>query len=296
MELHQLRYVLAVVDEGTFTSAAQAVRISQSGVSTQIRKLEHELGVHLLDRSARRVALTPEGARLLPFIRAAVAAIDDVTGAADNLRGLVTGSLRVAAVAGLVWPPLVDALAGVRAAHRGIDIQLREGASADLIAQVRDGRCDVAIAAWPAGRRPEGVQTAVVFDDQLVAVVDPAHPWSARAAIEPAELSAEDLVSLPPGTGSRDALDALLLRAGRPTQPRWEVATPAQIESLTARGLGVGVVSETTARDWSGVVALRIDDLEVRSLLGVVWRIRPSHAASALLARLPIPPGVVEPS
>jgi len=146
MELHQLRYFLAVVDEGTFTAAAEAVSISQSGISSQIQKLERELGLALLDRSARRVALTPAGMRLIPYARAAIAAVDDVTGAANDIRGLVTGSLRVATVTGMAWQPLFDALADIHAEHPAIDIRLYDGNSDGLIAQVRNGNADVAIA------------------------------------------------------------------------------------------------------------------------------------------------------
>ncbi len=109
MELHQLRYVTAVVDAGTFTAGAQTVRVSQSGVSTQIAKLERELGVTLFDRTSRRVSLTAEGRTLLPVIRQALTGIDAVTDTANAIRGVMTGSLRVGAVTGLTWDPLVDA-------------------------------------------------------------------------------------------------------------------------------------------------------------------------------------------
>ncbi len=288
MELHQLRYFLAVVDEGTFTAAAEAVRISQSGVSTQLQKLERELGLGLIDRSARRVALTPAGERLVPYARAAVAAVEDVAGAANGIRGLVTGVLRVTTVTGMVWQPLFDALATIHTRHPGIDLRLREGPSGDLITQVRDGTADVAIAAW-AGDPPEGVRTSVVFDDPLVAVVSAGHPWAARDRVHPAELVRAELISLGPGTGARAALDALLRRGGTSAEPRWEVSSPTYVQMLTSRGLGVGIVSTTTAQDWEDVVTLRIADDLARSQLGIVWRSRPSHAARALLHLLQQP-------
>lgn len=286
MELHQLRYFLAVVDEGTFTAAAEAVRISQSGVSTQVQKLERELGVGLIDRSARRVALTPAGERLLPYARAAIAAVEDVTGAANDIRGLVTGSLRVATVTGLTWPPLFDALGAIYSQHPGIDLRLHEGNSDQLIAEVRDGAADVAVAAW-SGPAPEGVQTALVVDDPLVAIVSQGHPWRSRASIGPAELARADLISLPPGTGARAALDHVFARAGEPRfEPRWEVSSPTYVQMLASRGIGVGVVSDTTAQGWDDVTAVPIDDDRARSRLGLVWQQRPSHAARAVLEHL----------
>ena len=285
MELHQLRYFLAVVDEGSFTAAAEAVRISQSGVSTQIQKLERELGVALIDRSARRVALTTAGSSLVPYARNAVAAVDDVTGAARAIRGLVVGTLRVATVTGLVWPRLFDALAAVHAEHPGIDLRLQEGVSDDHVAAVRDGTVDVAVAAW-SEQEPHGLEVSVVVDDPLVTVVAREHPWAARVRLSPAELTRDDLVTLPRGTGSRAALDVLLRRTGRVVEPRWEVATPAYVQMLASRGIGVGVVSATTAADWDDIAVLPIDDPGARSRLGVVWRSSPSHAARALLGHL----------
>lgn len=285
MELHQLRYFLAVVDEGTFTSAARVVRISQSGVSTQIRKLERELGVALIDRLSRRVALTTAGERLLPTVRTAVAAIDEVTGVANEIRGLMVGSLRVGTVTGLVWPELFDALANMHAEHPGIDIRLDEGNSADLLARVGDGDLDVAVAAW-ADQPPTDLRSRLVVDDPLVAVVARGHRWAHRATISATELAEADLITLNPGTGARAALDALLTRVGAHREPRWQVATPAFVQMLTTRGLGIGIVSSTTAHGWSDVVPLAIDDDRARSRLGVVWRDEPVHTARALLARL----------
>lgn len=285
MELHQLRYFLAVVDAGSFTAAAEAVRISQSGISTQIQKLEHELGLALLDRSSRRVMLTPAGSRLAPYARTALAAVDHVTGAANDIRGLVAGSLRVATVTGLVWQPLFDALAAIHNQHPGIDIRLHEGNSDDLIAQVLDGTADVAIASW-SGNDPEGVQVSVVFDDPLVAAVAHNHPWATREHLRVAELARADVIVLPRGTGARTAFDDLMARAGTSITPRWEVTTPAFIDMLATRGLGVGIVSATTAQHWQQVVQLRIDDATARSRLGVIWGDRPSHAAQTLLTHL----------
>lgn len=285
MEIHQLRYFLAVVDEGSFTAAARVARIAQSGISTQIQKLERELGLALIDRTGRRIALTDAGSRLTAYARTAVAAIDAVTAAANDIRGLVTGSLRIATVGGLAWPPLFDALAAIHAEHPGIDIRLHEGDSDELIARIRDGSADVAIAGW-TGSAPDGLQVSVIFDDPLTAAVAHDHPWANRHRLRVAELARADLITLPRGTGARAALDELMARAGTQVTPRWEVTTPAFIEMLTARGLGVGIASATTMQRWAHAVQIPIDDPAARSRLGIIWGHRPSHAAQALLTRL----------
>jgi len=285
MELHQLRYLLAVVDEGSFSAAARAVRISQSGVSTQIQKLERELGLRLIDRSPRQVTLTAAGATLLPAIRSVLAAVAQVSVTAHDLRGLVVGSLRIGTVTGPAWPSLVDALAAVHDRHPGVDLRLHEGNSDDLIAGVRDGRLDVAVASW-AGEPPAGLACRVVVDDALVVIVAPGHPWAARAAVDPGALAAVDLMTLPAGTGARTALDAVLTRVGASADPRWEVSAPATVRMLAARNLGVGVLSATTCEGWDDVVAVPIDDPQARSRFGPVWSTRPSRAARALLQEM----------
>lgn len=285
MEVHQLRYVLAVADEGSFTAAATHLRVSQSGISTQVRKLEHELGISFFDRTSRRIALTAEGERMLPSLRAAVAAVERIREGASDLRGLVVGSLRIGTVAGLIWPRLFDAVIAIHHAYPGVDLRLTESTSVDLIAQVRAGGLDVAVAAWsPAA--PEGLESATVFDDALVAVVAERHPWAARRVIRPAELARSDLIALPRGTGARVAMDAMFARAGVDVQPRWEVATPAYMTVLAARACGVAIASETTLADATGLVVLRIDDARARSQLGVTWKREPGPATQVLLANL----------
>ncbi|RPA65262.1 LysR family transcriptional regulator [Gordonia oryzae] len=285
MELHQLRYVIAVVDAGTFTAGAQTVRVSQSGVSTQIAKLERELGVTLFDRTSRRVSLTEEGRSLLPAIRQALSGLDAVTDTANAIRGVMTGSLRVGAVTGLTWDPLVDALAVMHDSHPGIDVRLIEGLSDDLIRAVRDGGLDVAVAGW-AGAAPADLLTRVIVEDALCAVLAPDHPWASSTTLDTARLLTADLISLPVGTGARGALDAAAARIGMTATPRWEVTTPAQVSLLARRGIGVGALSENTAAGFDGVVAVPLADTAARSSLGVVSRREPSAAAQAFRSLL----------
>ncbi len=284
MELHQLRYALAVADEGSFTQAAASLRINQSGVSTQVRKLERELGVTLFDRTSKHISLTQHGERMLPTLRAAVAAVEDVRGQASDLRGLIVGSLRVGTVAGLAWPELFDAVGAMHAAHPGIDLRLEESTSADLLARVRTGQIDVAVAAW-SSVAPEGLESTVILDDPLLAAVGAGHPWAARKRLRVAEIARADLIAFPPGTGARIALDAMLSRIGTVAAPRWEVGSPAFVHALASRGLGVAIASETTLARFPGLTAIQIDDPDARSSLGLAWRTgpnpQPSHCSAA---------------
>ena len=285
MELHQIVYALTVADTASFTAAAAQLHVSQSGVSTQVRKLERELGVSLFDRTSRRVTLTAEGARMLPALRTAAAAVDGVRAQASDLRGLVVGSLRIGTVTGLGWSAFFDAVAAIHGAYPGVDLRLMESASSDLIERVKAGDVDVVVAAWSPDA-PEGLMSETVFDDALVAVVAQSHPWAARKVIRPSELARTDLIALPRGTGARDAMDLMFARAGTAAVPRWEAASPISLTALASRAVGVAVASETTVGDSRGLVVLRIADPDARSRLGVAWRDRPTPAAQAFLNEL----------
>src|SRR5437764_8385193 len=110
MEIHQLRYFVAVDDEGSFSRAAAKVRVAQPSLSQQIRKLETEVGQRLFDRLPRAVVLTEAGRCLLEYARQVLLSIGDARRCVDDLKDKVSGRLAVGAIptiAPYVLPNLV---------------------------------------------------------------------------------------------------------------------------------------------------------------------------------------------
>src|SRR5665811_1133255 len=105
MELRQLEYFIAVTEEANFTRAAERVHISQSGVSAQIRQLEHDLGATLIDRSGRTATVTTAGAAALVHARAVLASVNTLRQAVDDVTGLVRGRLVVGMVTACTVTP-----------------------------------------------------------------------------------------------------------------------------------------------------------------------------------------------
>src|SRR5690242_14356060 len=95
MELRHLQYLVAVVEEGTVTAAAARLHVAQPGVSAQLKQLERELGEPLLTRTSRGVTPTVAGEAVLPYARAALAAVEGAHLAVDELKGLVSGRVAV---------------------------------------------------------------------------------------------------------------------------------------------------------------------------------------------------------
>lgn len=283
MELRQLEYFVAVAEEANFTRAAQRVHVSQSGVSAQIRQLERELGAALFDRSARSATLTAAGEAALDHARAALAAAGAVSGAVGATSQLLRSRVSLGMVVGCTISPLFEALAAFHTAHPGVEVTVREGDSAHMADDVRRGSLDLALVGC-AGRPPEALESLTIVSEGLVALVACDHPLAACREATLAEVTAHRLVCMPPGTGLRAVLDqACAAQNLRPTVAVQASAADAIVD-LAARGLAVGILSESMAQRYRPrVQVLPIRDIAVPALLALVWRQAANPAALGLV-------------
>jgi DNA-binding transcriptional LysR family regulator len=271
MELRQLEYFVAVAEEANFTRAAERVHISQSGVSAQIRQLEHELGAALIDRSGRGATLTEAGAAALGHARAALAAADALRQSVDEVNGLLRGTLVVGMVTACTVTGLFEALDSFHRAHPGIEITLTEDNSDRLVEGVRSGRLDLAFVGTTQVR-PQGLDSLVIVSDRLIAAVPYDHPLAQRNAIETRDLAAYPVVCMPDGTGLRAAFDRACAGNGVRPYIAMQATAPGTIADLAARGLGVAILSLSMAEVFADrLKALVIEDAEVPALLALVW-------------------------
>jgi DNA-binding transcriptional LysR family regulator len=285
MEIRQLRYLVTIVETGGFTRAAERVHVAQPGVSAQIRQLERELGQELLDRSGRAVRLTDAGAAVLPYARAALRAIDDLRDVADEMAGLVRGHVRLGMVTSCGVPDMPVLLERFHRDYPGIDITLTEDNSYALVDQLRDGALDVALIALTR-KDPEGLELAVIADEEIVAVVAYGEPLSDRETVGIGALEEHTLISMPVGSGVRSVLDETCTAAGVRPRIGLEATNPQMLVQLAARGLGVAIVPESTAVDNAEVVHMvRIVPSMMRGRLAMAWRAdgQRSTAARALI-------------
>lgn len=268
MEIHQLQYFVAVAEEASFTRAAARVHVAQPGISAQIRRLEAELGQPLLDRSGRPARLTEAGAAVLPFARAALRAVADARLAVDELAGLVRGQVKVGMVSGCSLPVLTDVLAAFHDKHPGISITLSEDTSSQLITDLREGRCDLALIGTGGDPVP-GLETTTITDEPLVAAVSPEHPLATSAILPLRALDGQPLICLPPGTGVRAALDAGCAAVGFTPTIAFEASALPMVARLAERGLGIAIIPASTAGP--ALRSLSITDPQLSSRLEFAW-------------------------
>ncbi|MEV5981328.1 LysR substrate-binding domain-containing protein [Streptomyces sp. NPDC052114] len=295
MELRQLRYFVAVVEEANFTRAAARLHLAQPGVSAQIRQLERELGHRLLDRSGRRVTLTEVGREVLPYARAALAAAEGVWRTADEFTGLLRGQVALGLVSGAAVHEfdVVSVVADFHDAHPQVEISLTEDSSDRMLAALRRGELDMALLGITAQEPPSDVCVHVVIDEPLVAAVTPDDPLltpKERTSVPLAALAGRPLICLPRGTGVRGVLDRACAQAGFRPRIAFEAAAPEVLVRLAVRGLGVAVLPGLTdARaDALGLRALEITDPRSRGRIALAWRTDgpAGPAARALLGSL----------
>jgi DNA-binding transcriptional LysR family regulator len=280
-----LEYFVAVAEEANFTRAAERVRISQSGVSAQIRHLERELGVVLFDRSTRAVRLTAAGSAVLQHARAALGSVAAAQVAAGELAGIIRGRLTLGMVVGCTVSPLFEAIAAFHAAHPGVEVSLVEGSSDRLIGQLRDASLDAALVGI-AGAPPPDLGSLVIVREGLSAIVAPGHPFAGRQQVSLRELVDEQLVCMPTGTGLRTVLDRACAAAGLRPAIALAASAAGAIAELAGRGVGVGVLSTSMARSYQRqerTHVVEIDGIEVPAVLALLWPATHSHAVTAFV-------------
>jgi DNA-binding transcriptional LysR family regulator len=283
MELRQLEYFIAVAEEANFTRAAERVHISQSGVSAQIRQLERDLGATLIDRSGRAATVTTAGAAALEHARAALACVDAVRKAVDEVTGLIRGRLTVGMINGCTITPLFEALAAFHRIHPGIEINLYEDNSDRLIEGVRTGATDLALIG-ASGAPPTGLEALPIIRERLVAAVPPEHPLARRRRVTLADISAFPIVCLPQGTGIRAVFDQACEIAGQQPDIALRASAPAAVADLAIRGLGIAILTESMAANHEGrLTALDIDDVETPAVLALIWARTPNPALRELV-------------
>jgi DNA-binding transcriptional LysR family regulator len=284
MELRQLQYLVAVADEASFTKAAAQAHVAQPGVSAQIRRLERELGQALLDRSGGTVRVTEAGAAVLPYARAALAAVAAVRDTADALAGLTRGRVTMGIVGSISSPSLdlPSLLAGFHHDHPGIEITLTEAGTDALVGALRAGRLDVAlIAAGPV--LPADLAAEIIVDEPLVIAVSHGDALARRKTISLDAIRDRALISLPRGTGLRTFLDDACQSIGFQPRIAFEVGDPRIIAQLAGLGLGVALLPESVTRAHAAQLrAIPLARPRLRGRIALAWR---AHQPASPAAR-----------
>jgi LysR family carnitine catabolism transcriptional activator len=286
MEIRQLEYLVAVVESGSFTAAADALGVSQPSVSQGVRALENEMGTTLLERLPRGTEPTAAGAALLPAARAALHDLKAGRGAVEAVRGLEAGTLDLVCLPTLAAEPTARLVGALRRRHPGLRVRIAQPESVDdLLDRVRHGRADLAVTEV-RGELP-GLVTHALEDQDFVALVPDRRP--------PRILTAEDLaeapiITAPPGTSTRRQLEEVFASLGRTPDVVVESEHREAMAALVAAGAGIALVARpaTPLPTGAGVAVVELAT-PLRRRIGLVHRPGPLAPAAQALLSLAIP-------
>jgi len=268
LDARRLTVFKAVAERLSFTEAALSLHLSQSAVSQQIASLERELGGRLLERSHRKVTLTPEGAALYERIDAILASMASASRAVAAARGSVEGELSIAAsltVGSYLIPAPLSTL-GRR--HPELRMRLAVENTEQVVQALLDRRADIGYVEGDVSS--PGVEVRPLLEDELVVIAPASHRFARLAEIELDDLAVEPFVIREPGSGTRQVAEDLLRAAG--LEPG-ELRVAAELTGIEAikiaveSGLGVAIISRATISK-----ELALGSLLARPVSGVPMR------------------------
>ncbi|TFY90296.1 LysR family transcriptional regulator [Pseudomonas kairouanensis] len=285
MNLFQLRAFDAVAREGSFTRAAARLFISQPAVTGHIKALEEYYQIPLLRRTARRVEVTEEGARLAAITRAIFGLVDEAQALLEANRQLLTGRLEVAADGPHLVMPMI---ASLRARYPGITVNLRLGNAQDTLAALLSEHADVAVLTEVEPRN--GLYLKALSQSRICALVPAGHAFATQPdGIHLAQLHEQIMVLREPGSITRRTFDQACEAAGVQPKVLLELDSREAVTEAVAAELGVGVVSsiEVSPDPRVQAIALQGDGLVNRHMLGCLERRRSLRLIQAFFELAP---------
>jgi DNA-binding transcriptional LysR family regulator len=280
LSLDQLHALVAVVETGSFSRAAERLHLSQSAVSLQIRELETRLGVRLVDRLGKRAHASAAGRDVIARARALLDGERQVRETARRHRDGGLGRVRIGTGVAVLTYLLPPVLARLSRAHRGLEIVLSVGTAAEMRRRLIDAEVDLALLSGPAPERE--LHTVALRRDPLLAVLPP-DATDAPRALTPAQLALRPLIA-EGGTRMDEQVTRWLRDGGVEPSFAMQVGNVEAIKQVVAAGLGAAVLCADalrTATARRGLVLRPLRPALHRELLLVQRRDRPADPALA---------------
>src|SRR5438045_6413250 len=247
MELRHLRTIAAVARHGSFSKAAEELHLAQSAVSQQIRRFEQELGVEVFRRSSRSVEITSEGEVILGYAQRVLREVDGLHGELQELTGLVRGEVRIGGMYPTGPYDLADLFAEFRDRHPGVAVNMVEDTQDDLLARLRADELDCAFTAVEPDTLGDEYAATLIWEEEFVVALPPAHPLAARDHVTFEQLAGEDLIAYRENSALRRRLERTM--ADRALAPRnaFICTEMAAVRALASKGLGLAVIPPPVA-------------------------------------------------
>ncbi len=290
--LRQLQFFVAVAERLSFSEAAQACFVTQPGLSAQIKNLERLLDVQLLERSRRKVLLTPAGETLLPLARKVLTAAADLEDVAESLTQPLKGELRLGVIPTVAPYLLPEAIGAIRRRYPELKLLLHEDMTERLVRLLGQGKLDLLLLALEADLGE--VATLALATDPFVVALPAGHPLTERDQLDEADLAGEQVLLLEDGHCLRDQALRVCDRMGAEEIGDFRAGSLSTLAQMVAGGIGITLLPKISLK----VETRPPSPLAVRPFrqpgpsrtLGLAWRATSPRADEfRLLSKLLVP-------
>jgi DNA-binding transcriptional LysR family regulator len=289
MELSQLAFFVAVVEEGSFSKAAERVFRTQPAVSIAIKRLEEEIGEPLFERSQRTPTLTEAGKLVYDYAIRILALCNQTRNVVDELRSLERGRVRIGANESTSLYLLPHVILDFREQHPNVKVEIYRQSSDRLPREVLDQNVDFAVLAF----KPEegNLESFPILKDELVLIMSPKHPLAKRDSVTVKELGKESFLAHNVPTASRHKVIEAFAQQHTPLNITLELATVETIKRFVQLKIGLAFVPRMCVREElerASLVAVPVQGLTYHRTLWVTHRSHStfSHATAAFLSVL----------
>jgi LysR family hydrogen peroxide-inducible transcriptional activator len=246
MEMHQLRYMVAVARKGNFSRAAEQCHVSQPSLSQQIQKLEDELGERLFDRMKREARLTPAGEAFLPRAVRILEEVDSAQREAKDARELLRGIVTVGVLPTIAPYLLPGVMAEFTRKFPGVEIVVQEDTTARLLKLALAYEIDFALASHPI--EDARLEVGELFSEELMLALPPGHRLSRKRTINAGDLTGERLIVMKEGHCLGDQVVRFCDRRDLHPRISFRSAQLETIQSLVRAGLGISLIPAMAAQ------------------------------------------------
>lgn len=239
--------MVALAEERSFTRAAAKLLVAQPALSQQIARLEAEVGLPLVDRTTRRVAMTEAGERLVEHARRVLKEVDVAREELADLAGVRGGRLTIGASQTVGAFDLLGVLAEFHRRYPAVDLAVREDLSFVLGEQLRADELDLAFVTGPSDPPLDGLELHPVSHEDLVAVLARDHELVGRRALRAADLEGQAIVTFRHGATIRRRLQAAASGAGFDLRVAFETNEVSRMRDIAAAGLAIAILPRSDA-------------------------------------------------
>ena len=237
MNLRALQYFVKLADLRHFSKAAEACFVSQPTLSTQIRKLEDELGVQLVERSPRKIMLTPVGEEIAERARLVLSDVDQIRAVARRAGDPADGNLRLGLFPTLAPYVLPHVIPTIRKRYPNLRLQLAEEKTEDILKMLQQGELDAALLALPVN--DEGMAVEILFEEPFVLALPGGHPLGEKSSITLKDLNGSELLLLDEGHCLRDHALEVCALAGAHERVDFHATSMETLRQMVAADVGI---------------------------------------------------------